>query len=310
MNMNKIISSKDVDGYMSWLDRLFGLDNLADVEDNLESEIKANRYYALLCHLRLCSAIPESVEYSSTQEKLFSKYTDALISKTFEYLGLTSEVISERADSADVEARSESYSFVADAKVFRLSRTAKNQKDFKIASLNSWRSDKDFAMLVCPLYQLPAKESQIYQQARILNVCILSFSHLAILVQLARKKRKAEALRLLHQIFIQNSNAQNTASKEAGSYWHAINEIFLSHASSIRKYWEIEVKANHESIAILKKKASNYCTNFEESLRRKNKADLLRLLSEHYNFPERIRKIEAVEDNGLMNTARSKDGVQ
>lgn len=286
------------------------LENLADVENNLESEIETNRYDNLLCHLRLCSAIPESVEYGSTQEKLFSKYTDALISKSFEYLGLSSKVIYERSDSADVEAKSDSYSFVADAKVFRLSRTAKNQKDFKIAALNSWRLGKDFAMLVCPLYQLPASESQIYQQARKLNVCIFSFSHLAVLVQLARKKGKTEAQMLLHQIFIGNSDMKNTESKEAGSYWRAVNKIILSYGNSIRKYWEIEEKANSESIEILKKMAKDYCTSFEEALSGQSKTDLLRLLSEQYNFPKRIRKIETVYDNGLMDIAELEDGIK
>ncbi len=74
------------------------------------------------------------------------------------------------------------YSFVADAKVFRLSRTAKNQKDFKIQAMDNWKFGKPFAMVVCPLYQIPSKNSQIYQQASARNVCIFSYSHLAVLV--------------------------------------------------------------------------------------------------------------------------------
>lgn len=94
-------------------------------------------------------------------------------------------MLTERADAADVESFAKEYSFVADAKVFRLSRTAKNQKDFKIQAMDFWKRGKPFAMVVCPLYQLPSRNSQIYQQACMRNVCILSYSHLAVLTRLA-----------------------------------------------------------------------------------------------------------------------------
>ncbi len=57
------------------------------------------------------------------------------------------------------------YSFVADAKAFRLSRTAKNQKDFKVQAMDDWKHSKTYAMVVCPVYQLLTRTSQIYQQA-------------------------------------------------------------------------------------------------------------------------------------------------
>lgn len=69
----------------------------------------------------------------------YSKYTDCLLSLTYKALGLKSLVIKERADVADVEAFGKDYSFVADAKAFRLSRTAKNQKDFKVQAMHRWK---------------------------------------------------------------------------------------------------------------------------------------------------------------------------
>ena len=66
-------------------------------------------------------------------------------------MGLVSTVLAERADSVDVGVVAGSYSFVADAKVFRLSRTAKNQKDFKVQAMDNWKQGKPFAMVVCPL---------------------------------------------------------------------------------------------------------------------------------------------------------------
>ena len=78
------------------------------------------------------------------------------------------------------------YSFVADAKAFRLSRTAKNQKDFKVEAMDGWKHGKPFAMVVCPVYQLPSRTSQIYQQAVARSVCICTYTHLAVLVRYAK----------------------------------------------------------------------------------------------------------------------------
>ena len=67
-------------------------------------------------------------------------------------------------------------------KAFRLSRTAKNQKDFKVEALSKWRKDKDFACFICPLYQYPKNTSQIYRQAIERNVTLLSYIHLVYML--------------------------------------------------------------------------------------------------------------------------------
>ena len=63
-----------------------------------------------------------------------------VLARAFRELGLKSTVLRERSDSADVIAESKfhCYTLVADAKSFRLSRTAKNQKDFKVTALSNW----------------------------------------------------------------------------------------------------------------------------------------------------------------------------
>lgn len=118
--------------------------------------------------------IPENIPADSTEEKLFSKASDAILSRAFRELGLKSSVLRERSDSADVMAESKffDYTLVADAKAFRLSRTAKNQKDFKVTALSGWRKDNDFAVLCAPYFQYPVKNSQIYSQALENNVCL------------------------------------------------------------------------------------------------------------------------------------------
>lgn len=145
---------------------------------NLRAEVSKEGTEVLLDHLRLCGAVPEHYRHDSSEEKLYSKYTDALISESLTAIGLKSAVITTRADVADVQARGGGYSLVADAKAFRLSRTAKNQKDFKVQAMDGWRNGLDYAVIICPIYQLPSRTSQIYQQAIARNVCIMSYSHL------------------------------------------------------------------------------------------------------------------------------------
>jgi type II restriction enzyme len=145
--MAKIISSTAINRRLYWVEEIrklsgdFGND-FEKLEKELEEETSEHGVSALIDHLRLCGNIPESYGYDTSEEKLYSKYTDCLLSIAYMKLGLKSIVLKERADTADVEVFAKYYSFVADAKVFRLSRTAKNQKDFKVQAMHAWKRGK------------------------------------------------------------------------------------------------------------------------------------------------------------------------
>ena len=253
--MTKIISNTAISRRKYWIEEIrnlsgnFGNDT-EKFEKELEDEIAKNGVSALIDHLRLCGNIPESYGHDTSEEKLYSKYTDCLLSLAYTELGLKSIVLKERADAADVEAFAKDYSFVADAKAFRLSRTAKNQKDFKVQAMHGWKRGKPYAMVVCPIYQLPTSSSQIYQQATTQNVCIFTYSHLALLLSYSQKEGQAKAQKLLQKIF-ETIPALNP-SKNAVDYWLAINKTFLSFSKSIENLWNIEKGVATESIAIAK----------------------------------------------------------
>jgi type II restriction enzyme len=130
-------------------------------------------------------AIPEDIKPDSSEEKLYTKVSDIVLAKCFHELGLNATVNKERANCADILAKSvfHNYSLVGDAKSFRLSRTAKNAKDFKVKSMADWKGDNDYSILVCPYYQYPKSKSQIYGQALNDNVALFSWEHLAILLE-------------------------------------------------------------------------------------------------------------------------------
>ncbi len=150
--------------------------------DLLEQALERMDKEVLSASLLECGMILERLEHDSSEEKLWAKYCDILLAKSWTALGIPAEVLRARGDSADVFAKTESYTLVGDAKAFRLSRTAKNQKDFKIQALDDWRKSNTYAALISPLFQYPQRQSQIYHQALERNVTLLSYDHLRFLI--------------------------------------------------------------------------------------------------------------------------------
>ena len=196
-------------------------------------------YYALdalsdkdiVSHIDYGGVIPESYPHDSSEEKLFAKYCDYLLARSLRLLGLDADVIKERADAADVLAKYNNYGVVGDAKAFRLSRTAKNQKDFKVEALHQWKKGTDYAVLVCPLYQYPTRNSQIYEQAIRYNVTLLSFTHLGFLL----RSPKLGSDRLSE---LWNASRSLSSGKDAIAYWASISEITIDITSQTRKAWD------------------------------------------------------------------------
>lgn len=146
--------------YAKLLDLIYNLSNTDDgfavSVEKLQECVYGLSREELIPLLENIGIIPESIKHDSTEEKLYSKASDIVLAKAFHELGLKSMVLKERADCADVTAKSllHNYSMVADAKTFRLSRTAKNQKDFKVKAMVDWRGDNDYCAGL-PLLSIP-----------------------------------------------------------------------------------------------------------------------------------------------------------
>ena len=301
--MKKIIAEKAIKNRQYWIEEIrklsgnFG-DDSDKLEKELETEIKKIGISSLIDHLRLCGNIPESYGHDTSEEKLYSKYTDCLLSLAYSSLGLKSLVLKERADAADVEAFAKDYSFVADAKAFRLSRTAKNQKDFKVQAMHGWKRGKPYAMVVCPIYQLPTSSSQIYQQATTQNVCIFTYSHLALLLSYSQVEGQVKAQQLLKKIF-ETIKALNP-SKNATDYWLAVNKTILSFSKKIQPIWDIEKGVATESISIAKEEALTFLAQEREKIMRMSHKEALKELIKVHKIESRIKTINAITDNGLF----------
>ena len=299
----KIITNYQIEQRKYWIDEIshlsgdFGVD--ADkVEQEISAEIKKDGLQSLIGHLRLCGAIPEIYGHDSSEEKLYSKYTDVVIHEAYSAMGFNSIVLKERADVADVECVTDDYSFVADAKAFRLSRTAKNQKDFKVQAMDGWKHGKPYAMLVCPVYQLPSRASQIYQQAGARSVCIGTYSHLAGLVRFADKKGNNQSMEILHEIF-KSVEAMNP-SKDANNYWQVVNRKMLSFDSTLSDFWKDEKQASLESIHISREEALICLAKERERIMRLSKEEAIEEVLESRKIVNKIKAINSVGDNGLL----------
>jgi HindIII restriction endonuclease len=275
----------------------FGEDS-SRVEKELSDEVAQAGLPALLDHLRLCSAIPESYGHDTSEEKLYSKYTDALLAIAFRAMGLSALVLTERADSADVEVVAEGFSFVADAKVFRLSRTAKNAKDFKIQAMDNWKHGKRHAVLVAPLYQLPTRESQIYEQAVARDVCILSYAHLALLVAFADASgddaAQATLLALLECV------PRLNPTKDSVAYWRAINDTMLAAGGPMAELWTGEREASTEALVTSKDEALEVLASEREQIMRLSRDEAVAMLVQVRKLDNREDQIHKAADSRLL----------
>lgn len=299
----QLITSQQIANRRDWVERRghtqsnFG-EHAGYLAEDLAQEIQVHGLQSLLGHLRLCGAIPERYGHDSSAEKLYAKYTDSVLQQAFAWMGFATLVLKERSGVADVECVSETYSFVADAKSFRLSRTAKNQKDFKIQAMDNWKHGKPYAIVVCPIYQLPSKASQIYQQAAARSVCIATYTHLAVLVRYAQASSQTKARQLLHEV-LQTVEAMHPA-KDAVSYWQSINRAFLQFDPLVGEIWREEKRATEKAILVSKEEALIFLAAERERIMKLSREEAIHEILKRQKLDNRVRAVQAVADNGLL----------
>jgi type II restriction enzyme len=108
--MENIITEAAIAKRAYWVEEIRKLsgdfsEDTGRLEKELADEIRTQGVQSLLDHIRLCGDIPESYAYDSSEEKLYSKYTDSLLNESLKAVGLKSIVLTERVDAADVEVR-------------------------------------------------------------------------------------------------------------------------------------------------------------------------------------------------------------
>lgn len=264
--------------------------------NSIKQQVEALDKAALIDIVKGIGTIPEAIEASSSEEKLYSKASDCILARCFTELGMPAAAVSLRGNSADIVAKSSyhGYTLVADAKTFRLSRTAKNQKDFKIDALSNWRgAEHDFAVLVAPYFQYPNTNSQIYSTALDKKVCLLSWEHILFLllndtaeseilslesiwnapVRIARDTRIAYDDRMNCQFPLINQMVCTRISKSIDEF----NRHLLECKGEIRS------RSNHELV---------YLNREKEAIINLTRSEAISLLLKSKKVEERISTIE------------------
>lgn len=229
------------------IDNIFKFGGEKNAFELIENKYQSIDKKAIVKELIQVGIMPEVFEHDSSEEKLWSKFSDLILSKSLGCLGLPSEVLRTRGNSADVYSKAKNYTLVSDAKCFRLSRTAKNQKDFKVKALDDWRREDTYALLVSPLSQYPADKSQIYPQAVSKNVTLLSYVHLQFLIEKGVKGNLEDLWKL--PIYI-SKNYKVQDQKRGQTYWHAVDSLVCTITKQsieiLKKYKQQEIEKTKE----------------------------------------------------------------
>lgn len=271
------------------IDNIFQFSDQKNSFELIENKYKSISKEVLISELIQVGIMPEVFEHDSSEEKLWSKFSDIILSKSLGYLGLDSEVLRTRGNSADVYSKAKNYTIVSDAKCFRLSRTAKNQKDFKVKALDDWRRQDTYALLVSPLSQYPADKSQIYHQAVSQNVTLLSYVHLQFLIEKGIKGNLENLWKI--PVYI-SKNYKAEEQKRGTTYWHAIDflvcEITKQPLDVLKQYKQQEIGKTRE----VGQEGINYWTSRIEEFKKLSREQAIKLLIKAQKIEQKIETIK------------------
>jgi HindIII restriction endonuclease len=236
-----------------------------------------------------CGILPEMFQHDSSEEKLWAKYSDIVLAKCLTHLGINSTVLRTRGNSADIYGKDPTYTIVGDAKTFRLSRTAKNQKDFKVKALDDWRREDTYAVLVSPLLQYPTNKSQIYSQAIERNVTLISYTHLKLLLD-------SPTTRNLEDLWNIGKRLQTGLTKEqyehSRQYWQEVDKtvcrVVEVNEETIHTYKQLEI----ENTRIFGQEGIEYWNSVIENYKNLSKEDAVKKLIKAEKIEEKIRTIQ------------------
>jgi type II restriction enzyme len=236
-------------------------------------------------HLSHVGVIPETFEHDSSEEKLYAKYCDMLIYAFFRLYGMKAELITTRGDRPDVIGKFQNkYVIVADAKAFRLSRTALNPKDYKISALGRWREQQkaNYACLVSSFF--PKGRSRLFQEAVTHKVTLLSYAHLLYI--LSDPNWKSIDLESLWQI---PYSLSQTKSINSDAYWNALKEWFNLYVKAEISLEKIE-KSYVNNIVLEGKRQIACLENEKKKIFTIEKEELIKILNKEID-----RKISQVQ---------------
>lgn len=255
----------------------------------IEQEISDCSKEELIDHVKHAGAIPERFGHDSTEEKVFSKYTDIVFAESLSRLGFTASIIDAGGDAADLEAEYFDYDLVGDAKAHRLSLSTLNQKDLKIDALGQWRGESDHACLLGPMHWYFSTKSQAYRDSIRHGVTLLSYMHLVFFLR-ADGIGPAE----LKPLWEVSSNLEE--SKAADPYWEATMEKVLEITGRSLSDWHDLQDEMRNAIGKQAKVALNYYTDKKQDIFREVEDEMAKRIINDLKIEKRVKRIKRNSD--------------
>ncbi len=103
---------------------------------------------------------------------------------------------------------------------------------------------------------------------------------------------------LVHELF-RTVEAMNP-SKDASSYWQAVNRTFLGFDSVINDMWREEKIASDEAIHISKEEALTFLASERERIMKLSREEAITEVLKWRKLENKIQAVRAVIDNGIL----------
>ena len=105
-------------------------------------------------------------------------------------------------------------------------------------------------------------------------------------------------IELLHDMF-RTVEAMNP-SKNANTYWQAINRVLLDADHRIGDIWREEKIASLESMQLARDEAFKFLASERERIMRLSREEAIKEVIKSRKIENRIRAVQSVADNGLL----------
>ncbi len=235
-----------------------------------------------------CGILPEMFSQNGSEEKIWAKFSDIILAHALSFLGIETSVLGARGNSADVFGKAENYTIVGDAKTFRLSRTAKNQKDFKVSALDTWRKKNNYALLVAPLMQYPTSKSQIYEQAVKRNVTLLSYTHLHFLLDFYNGNDLQEIWETGKRLALLNESEHEKFHVYWGEIDKTVCQVIGQDEGKLKEYKLLEIEKTKQ----IGNEGISYWKNKIAEFNQLSKEEAINLLVKSEKIEAKIKTIE------------------
>ncbi len=178
--------------------------------------------------------IPDVYENDSSEETLFTKFTEALVCAWANRIGFSAKMVKTKASREDVTIEFGDKIIVCDAKSFRLGRSQKapNAKDFlKLEDVRKWMEHHGNANAIGGLVTYPCKHewtssSDVYQycSTKEAPTVMLPYKILAFLFHYRNEYKPADLLRLWdYERLFPEKLPKRMSGGNKSAYWTTIN---------------------------------------------------------------------------------------